>query len=218
MNYYLVKALDLLIIIPAIIALLRVSKINSVFYPFLYSIWLGTLENVFSSIIVEFDYYNTIDFNIWLLLNAYVVLWLFKNWNLFDRSRKLYGFLIFLVTIVWTVETIFLSKLAEGFNSYFRILFSFMVILMSINTINSLLMRERKPLLKNPVFLICSTFVLFNTIAVVAEAFFASNLQLGDQFRINMDRIIVFTSLLCNLIYALAILWMPKKQAFILQY
>ena len=218
MNYYLVKALDLLIIIPAIIALLRVSKINSVFYPFLYSIWLGTLENVFSSIIVEFDYYNTIDFNIWLLLNAYVVLWLFKNWNLFDRSRKLYGFLIFLVTIVWTVETIFLSKLAEGFNSYFRILFSFMVILMSINTINSLLMRERKPLLKNPVFLICSTFVLFNTIAVVAEAFFASNLQLGDQFRINMDRIIVFTSLLCNLIYALAILWMPKRQAFILQY
>lgn len=218
MNYYLVKVLELLIIIPATIAWMRFAKINVVYYPFLFSLWITTLDNIFGGIIVEFGYYNIVDFNIWLLINAYIMLWLFKKWNVFDPSRRLYQFLLILFGIAWMLETILLSKLTLAFNSYFRILSSFVVILMSISTINFLLIRERKPLLKNPIFVICCTFVLYHTITVLAEAFFASNLQLGDQFRINVDRMIVFTGVLSNLVYAITILWMPKKQAFILQY
>ena len=218
MNYYLLKALDLLIIIPATIAWLRFSKINSIYYPFLFSIWITTLDNIYGGIIVEFGYYNIVDFNIWVLLNAYIILWLFKKWNIFDQAKRLYQFLLILFGFAWMLETILLSKLTLGFNSYFRILSSFVFILMSISTINFLLMRERKSLVKNPMFIICCTFVLFNTITVLSEAFFASNLQLGDQFRINVDRMIVFTGVLSNLVYAITILWMPKKQAFILQY
>ena len=218
MNYYVVLMLSLFIIVPAIIGWVRFSNINPIFYPFLISIWLNALNNIFGSIIVEFGYYNVFHFNIWILLDAYILLWSFKKWNFFDRGKKMYYLLWSLFSVAWILETIFFSKLTVEYNSYFRIFYSFVIILMSINTINYLLIRERRPLLKNAMFIICCAFVLFNTITVLAEAFFASNLQLGESFRYNMEFIIIFTSLLCNMIYALAILWMPKKQAFILQY
>ena len=218
MDYYESLIIGLFIIVPAIVGWLRFSNINSVFYPFLILIWINTLNEVFSSIIMQFGYYNTVNFNIWLLVDAYIFLWLFKKWNVFERSKRLYNSLWVLFSIVWTLETIFLSKLTLGFNSYFRILYCFIVVLMSINTINYLLLRERRSLIKNSMFIISCTFVIFYTITVLAETFFASNLKLGDNFRINIDHIVIFASLICNLIYTLAILWMPKKQAFILQY
>ncbi len=166
---------------------------------------------------MRLGYYNIFHYNIWFLLDAIVLLWSFKKWNLFE-SKKVYNSLWILISICWLLESIFLSKLTRDYNSYFRILYSFLIILMSISTINSLLMKERKPLIKNPIFVICCTFVLLNTITVLGEAFFASHLQLGNNFRINVDHVIVYTGWLCNTVYAITILWMPKKQAFILQY
>ena len=218
MSYYLELALNILFIaVPAIVGWVRVIYINPVFYPFLISIWLNAVNTIFGSIIVQFGFYNIFHYNIWFLLDALILLWLFNRWNLFE-SKKVYHSLWVLLIICWLIEAIFLSKLIGDYNSYFRILYSFLVILMSISTINSLLIKERKPLLKSPMFVICCTFVLSNTIIVLGEAFFASRLQLGDKFRTNMDDMITYTSWLCNTIYAITILWMPKKQAFILQY
>jgi len=218
MSYYENLVISLFFAIsPVIVGAIRFSKINPVFYPFLVSLWLSAFNLTFGYLIVNFGYYNIVHYNIWFLLDAFVLLWLFKKWNLFE-SKKLYHSLQFLLGICWLLESIFLSKLIQDYNSYFRIVYSFLVILMSISTINSLLMRERKSLLKNPMFVICCTFVLMNTITVLAEAFFASHLQLGESFRINMDNIIVYSGFLFNTVYAIAILWMPKKQAFILQY
>src|SRR6188508_854201 len=147
MGYYIDLTLSVIfIVIPACIGWIRFSNINEVFYPFLISIWLNAVNVIFGSIIVEFDYNNIFHYNIWFLLDAFVLLWLFKKWNLFE-SKKLYHSLQFLLGICWLLESIFLSKLIQDYNSYFRIVYSFLVILMSISTINSLLMRERKSLL-----------------------------------------------------------------------
>ena len=217
-SYYIDLMLSIFfIMIPAVVGWIRFPQINPVFYPFLISIWLNALNVIFGSIIVQFGYYNIFHYNIWFLIDAFLLLWLFKKWNLFE-SKKVYYSLWVLLSVCWLAESIFLSKLTRDYNSYFRIFYSFLIVLLSISTINSLLMRERKPLIRNPIFIICCTFALYNTITVVAEAFFASHLQLGDSFRINMDFMILYAGFLFNTIYAIAILWMPKKQAFILQY
>ena len=217
MDYYVSLYFGLFIIVPAIIGLIRLPNINSIFHPFLIIIWVQSCNIIFGGIVIELGYNNIGHYNIWFLLDAYLSLWIFKKWRLFE-SKKSYRSLWISVSIFWLVETIFFSKLTLEYNSYFRVFYCFIIILMSINTINSLLMRERKALIKNPVFVICCTFVLSNTITVLGESFFASNLELGDTFRISMDHMITITNLFCNLLYALAILWMPKKQAFILQY
>jgi len=219
MSYYENLVISLFFAIsPVIVGAIRFSKINPVFYPFLVSLWLSAFNLTFGYLIVHFGYYNIVHYNIWFLLDAFVLLWCFKIWNLFERAVKLYRALQVLFGLFWMAETLIFTKLTLTYNSYFRIFYSFIIVLMSINTINYILIRERKSLLKNSVFVICCCFVLSNTITVLAEAFFASNLQLGDIFRLNMDRIITYATLLCNLIYVIAILWMPKKQAFMLQY
>ena len=217
-SYYIDLMLSIFfIMIPAVVGWIRFPQINPVFYPFLISIWLNALNVIFGSIIVQFGYYNIFHYNIWFLIDAFLLLWLFKKWNLFE-SKKVYYSVWALLSVCWLAESIFLSNLTRDYNSYFRIFYSFLIVLLSISTINSLLMRERKPLIRNPIFIICCTFALYNTITVVAEAFFASHLQLENSFRINMDLMILYAGFLFNTIYAIAILWMPKKQAFILQY
>src|SRR5687768_8577152 len=122
MSYYLELALNIVFItVPAIVGWLRAIYINPVFYPFLISIWLNAVNTIFGSIIVQFGYYNIFHYNIWFLLDALVLLWSFKKWNLFE-SKKVYHSLWGLLIICWLTESIFLSKLTGDYNSYFRIL------------------------------------------------------------------------------------------------
>ena len=106
MSYYRDLVLSLFIIVPAIVGWIRIHNINSRFYPFIISIWLNALNTLFVSIIVEFGYYNTYSYNIWFLFDAYLLLWLFKEWNLFE-SKRLYRSLWILLSTVWLSETIF---------------------------------------------------------------------------------------------------------------
>jgi hypothetical protein len=216
-TYYFLKVLNLLIIIPVIISIVRFNKINPVFRPFAYLLWGGCLNEVFSGVVIQMGYYNTVNFNIWLLLEAYILIWLFKEWRLPVSSKKLYNSMFFIYSIAWLLETIFISKLTLGFNSYFRILYSFITVLMSISLINFLLLKERN-LLRNPMFIISCAFILFYTITSVAEAFYAYGLHFPGKGDIYMSVVITVTNFVCNLIFVLAILWMPKRQAFSLQY
>ena len=217
MDFYVAASLSLFIVVPAIVAAVRLPDISSDFDPFLIFIWLNAFNVGFGTIIEPLGYYNIVHYNIWFLADAFILLWLFRKWNLFE-SKKVYRSIVIMLGICWLVETIFFSKLTTDYNSYFRILYSFIVILRSISLINSLLLKANINPLKNPIFLICCTFILLNTITVIGEAFFAYNLILGNEFRMYMEDLIIFINVLCSLFFALIILWMPKKQAFTLQY
>src|SRR5215203_5496208 len=98
-SYYIDLILGIFfIMIPAIVGWIRFPQINPVFYPFLIAIWLNALNVIFGSIIVQFGYFNIFHYNIWFLLDAFVLLWMFKKWNLFE-SKKMYNSLWLLLSI-----------------------------------------------------------------------------------------------------------------------
>lgn len=217
MNFYVSIALNHLITVPAIVSWVRYKNINPAFYPFLIWVWAGFLNETISIFLMFNGYYNIVNFNIFLLAQSLLFLWLFKRWNLFNQ-KKIYFFLLTAFIVAWLRETIFFSKLTQAFNSYFLIFHSFIIVLMSISIINMLLMKERASLSRNPVFIICSALVLFFTLQVLTEAFWAYGVKLSPSFQNGLTLIVVFTNLFCNFIYTLAIVWMPKKQPFTLQY
>ena len=89
-SYYIDLMLSIFfIMIPAVVGWIRFPQINPVFYPFLISIWLNALNVIFGSIIVQFGYYNIFHYNIWFLIDAFLLLWLFKKWNLFESKKSL---------------------------------------------------------------------------------------------------------------------------------
>ncbi len=90
--------------------------------------------------------------------------------------------------------------------------------MMSINIINEQLSLEKKNIMKNPIFLICIGFVTYFTYDVIVSLFWKYGLQMSRQLQINVALILVYINLFANLIYALAVLWMPPKHRFTLSY
>jgi hypothetical protein len=217
MNPYLGYIFNFTILIGAIIGLIRFRRINPAFYPFLCIMWAGSINEITSTTVVFLGYYNIINFNFYNLVESLLGVWLFYRWHLFHGNSRLYYALLLTFSLTWLLDMIFISGFSH-FNSFYRIFYSFVLILLSINMINRLLFQERISLLKNPVFLICSGFIIFYTLTVSTEAFFVYGLKLSSAFQGNINYILNGANLLCNLIYALAILWMPRRQAFSLQY
>ncbi len=217
MNPYIGYIFNFSIIIGAIIGCIRWNRIHPAYHPFLFLIWTGTINEIISTSLVLSGYYNIVPFNIYNLVESLLATWLFFRWHLFDGKPKLYHVLLLTFSVAWLLDIIFISGFTH-FNSYFRIFYSFVLILMSINMINRMLFKERVNFLRNPIFLICSGFIIFYTLTVLTEAFYVYGLKLSLAFQANITYILMSTNLFCNLIYALAILWMPRRQAFSLQY
>lgn len=217
MNYYLRLALNLLIIVPAIVGWVRFSKISPAFLPFLLFIWIGTLNEIYSAIIVNFFHqYNLINSNIYMLVEVCLLLWQFKRLNLFDT--QIFNFLLLTCNVVWLADTILVTRLSLDSNNYSRIFFSFLIVLLSIGMLNQQLLKERKNLLRGAIFIICIGFILMFTYSLLIGSFFLYKVNMSNTFQRNISLIFVFMNLFCNMVYAIAILLMPKRQAFTLQY
>src|SRR5205814_10510208 len=115
------------------------------------------------------------------------------------------------------IEGFFIVK-TQNTISYFRIFYSFLISIMSINIINQQLNFEKKNIVKNPIFLICIGFVIYFTYDVIVGLFWLYGLHMIMHFQLNVAIILVYINLFANLIYALAVLWMPLKHRFTLPY
>ena len=114
---------------------------------------------------------------------------------------------------MWLAENFFISKITY-FGSYFRIMYAAVLSLMSINFINSIIVRERKSILLNASFLICAGFIVYYTYKVLLEAFWLYGLNDSSSFRINVYLILTYINLLLNIIFSFAVAWIPTKQRF----
>lgn len=82
--------------------------------------------------------------------------------------------------------------------------------------INRIIITERKSLIRNPVFIICLAFIIYFTYKVLLEIFWLYGLNSSREFRVEVYNIFKYINLFANLIYALAILWIPRKREYML--
>lgn len=207
--------LSFCIVIPVIIGLIRFSKINKAYYPFIYCICLGLINETVSYFLIVARYYNTVNSNIYMLLETFLLLWQFNNWGLFKRNNLLMPVIAALIISAWVLENFIFFKITR-YNSYFLITYSFLVSFMSISIINRLIVTERKKLVKNPIFILCVAFVVYYTFSVLSEAFWIYGIDENYGLSIKIHSISVFTNFIAILLYSVAILWMPSKQKFTL--
>lgn len=216
MSFELSAILSFSIFIAGMIAVFRFSNIGEVYHPFIYLIWIGCINETVSYFLIINHNNSILNSIIYGLCESLLLLWFYYNLGVFKRNIFLYA-LVFLFVVIWFIESFLSKRFGSNFNSVFSIAYSLSVVLLGINSINKILLRERE-ILKNPAFLICIGIVIFFTYKVVVEMFWLYGLRESKMFRINVLIILLFINLLCNLIYALAILWMKKKQAFTLQF
>ena len=201
--------------IAAITSWIRFGKINSTYYPFLICISLALLNETICGLVADSAYNFNINNNIYVLLESLLILWQFRNWGSFINKKYLFFSIAFIFLLVWVVENFIVGNL-EQVASYFRVVYSFILVLLAINQINKIIIRERKNILTNPIFLICVGVVCYYTYKVLVELFWVYGLPERKEFKINLYLIHAWLNLFSNLIYAFAVLWMQKRQRFLL--
>jgi len=214
------------IVIGIVISCFLFKRINAVYFPFLLCLAIGFLNEILSVYLHKTIHNTAANNNIYVLIESILLLLLFKNWGSFSKRQYLFWVIASLFLLTWVIEIFFIRPIYGyvkiGINeiaSYFRIFYSFVLVLLAINHINALIIRDRKNILINPVFLICTAIVFYFTYKILIESFYAYGLTTNSanlDFAKNVYRIHDWINLFSNLIYAFAILWMQKKQRFLL--
>jgi hypothetical protein len=217
MNINLILAFSLSVIIPGVIAAIRLRKIDAAYYPFLCILMFGVINELITFYLVKHGKSNAVNNNCYYLIEGLLIVYQFKRWELEPRIKYLYPLLFTSFSAFWLAEAFVFSHIGR-FASYYIIFYSYVVVLLSITMTNKLLLTQRRTLLKNSVFLICIGFIVYFTNAILVEAFYLYGISASPTFQTAVVGIMAFINLLTNLLFALAVLWMPKKQKFSFSY
>lgn len=203
------------IAIAALAGAVRFKTVFKNFQPFLLFIWLGLINETLSLILIYSKGSNTVNSNIYVLLECILILYQFYTWA--SITQTLCFYLATAAVLVWIADNLMLHRIS-GNNSAFRIFYSFIIVCCSINQVNKLLINERFNLIKNPVFLICIAFLLFYACKAFVEVFNAFNLRLSNACNRSIFTILYLADFISNMIYAIAIICIPKKPLFTMPY
>lgn len=199
--------------IAAIVAIFKFKKAASSFLPFFIFIWLGFANEVLSYFTAHYLRNTNVNNNIYVLLESLLLLWQFTCWRLFDSNRLLPKILAAAFVLFWIAECFIFADILYV-AGYFRVFYSFVIVLLSISMMNQLITSERGNLLKNAAFIICIAFVIFFTYKILIEIFYIYGLFTSNrEFRLRVFNIMRYINLFCNLVYAAALLWVPKKSS-----
>jgi hypothetical protein len=158
---------------------------------------------------------NAPTFNVYCVVEAVLVVWQFLNWNLF-RYRSI-GFAIIIGFFsIWIFETSLVG--IQEFNSYFIMISSFTITILSILMINKRIITQNHWLSKDPVLIISVCFVMYFAYTLLVECFMKNSNGKDFDFLASIQNIFSVTNLITNLLYTLAIVWIPTRLRFTLPY
>jgi hypothetical protein len=214
MNHLQVVLFSSSILLPAIIAGIKFRNTERSFYPFIFFIWIGVLNEIISYVISMRGSSTTFNNNLYILAEALLILWQFKEWDFFQNFKNGFIILFIALIIVWFFD----HSNKEHFSSInlnFRLFYSLMIVLMSIHINNRLIFTFSGNLLKSPVFLVCNAFTIYFTYKILVEVFWIYGLNTTKSFRIDVYIILTWINALTNILYSIAMVCIPKKPRYI---
>lgn len=209
MNNFVNFLISQLILLPLIIGLLRIRKMQSSYYPFLALIILGSLTELASFISIRLFKTNAVVSNTYSLLECLLILYLFYRWRFHNKPRKWYWVVPALFLLIWITENLVFMYITR-FGPVFRVSYGFIIVMLSINEINYLITHENRQLFRNARFLICIGFIIFFLYQVLFEGALYIAGSNPDIFR-KIFSLQVYVNAFVNLVYAAAMLLIPER-------
>ena len=143
-----------------------------------------------------------------------MLLRLFKNWKNILKKKNAFLFLSMGLILLWITDNFFIGKI-HYYNIIFLIISSLVLILVSINQMNWLIVNERINIIKNPIFIICCAIIIFFAYSIVTEVFYYYAPQ--QTIKKNVFTIQAYLNVLYNVLLFVAILCIKPKRIFIKQ-
>lgn len=203
------------VVFAAVIGLVRFKKILKSYRLFVIFTCLALTSEIVSTLMISFTHDNTITANVYVLVEALLLVGLFYEWRSFNRT--IFICLFVALAAIWVGENLVFGKITH-INSFFRLVYSLVLVVLSIDQINVTMMHERKNLFRNAKFLICCLFAFYFALRAATEVFYFVPMRLSPEFDHALFLIIIYVNLFVNLGYAFAALWIPTKHKFTLPY
>jgi hypothetical protein len=192
-------------IVPAaLVGAFRFNRTDESFRPLLYVIWLGALNEFVSSFLLFSKHTNNLNSNIFVLLDFMLIYNLFRNWGIHQKRTFLYKILGSLVIIVWITDNLILSNL-HTLNSLYRFCYSFVLIFLTIDQLNYVLITVPRKVVLNPRFIICICLLAFYVYKVFLEVIYVTELEFSRVLSTRVYFVYLSINLLCNLFFILAL-------------
>ncbi len=200
-----------------IIGIVRFRRIDSAYYPFIYNAIIALIVEILNKRLTDTGHPVAFNFvlNVFSYIDFFLFLWLFHNWGLFNRKKSTFITIAGIFFIIWIVENALLTGFVRH-NLYFFMLYAFALIFFSVSTFNKVVVHERSSIFRNPKFWICLGIIIFYPFFILTVttgiSLFRNNVSV--QFRRDLQAISVFSNFLVNILYAVAVIWIPRKKNF----
>jgi hypothetical protein len=207
----------LVLLILCVLSIFKSQQIRREFQPFLIVCWIGLFNQLTGiPLMYYFRLHNYIPSNIYNLVEGLLYLWFFRRINVL-HSRFIHRVLIGILMLAFVVDAIWFHPIHTTYMSYYTLVNFSILIYLSINGINQVLITERD-ILRNSFFLISLGLLIFSTYFLILEIFWVYGALHNIQFGGAVFGLLKWVNLACNLIFLMAVVWMQKRKIFTLQF
>ncbi len=205
--------LSMSIIVPLSIGIVRWKVIDTSYYPFVYNLIAVLLVEVIIKLLNNStDVVKTV--NIFSLADFCLFAWLFHNWGLFNGNKKIFLLIITGALALWIYITFFVTGFGNMNNPYLLV-YSAALIFFSVTTFNKIVVHQRINIFTNARFWICIGIIIFYSFFILTRATDLSTgvfRHVSKSFKDNLQLINTYSNFLVNLLYAVAVIWIPRKK------
>jgi hypothetical protein len=181
------------------------------YQPFIILVTVAALTEVLNFIkIGSLRGNNNIIINVYSLIEWLLIISQFYYWRYYSRTRRWYPWIGLICVIVWITENLVIGNIIY-IGPVFRISSAFILVILSINEINYVLINESRNLLKNARFIICTAFLIYFLYQVLLEGAIYLTTT-GDNPTANkIIDLSNYINAFVNIIYGIAVWYIPKR-------
>ena len=205
--------------LPIIAGLVRLHRIKkSSYQPFFFLMLLAgffELVNPFVLLVLRTGS-NIVVITVYMLFEWLLIAWQFRKWGLLGNRKKLYALLVLLPCAVWLIERLVFWEM-NYFMPYYQVLYCFLIVLFSVNTINFMITHDNRQLFRNPSFLICIAFIIYFVYAIIFTWAIQTSLKGATETTTFIIMMHGYVNALTNIIFAIALLCIPPPPKFTLK-
>jgi hypothetical protein len=206
------------ILLPIIAGLVRLRRIKKSSYrPFFILILVGAFWELLNMFLIDvLIKSNVVAVNIYLLFEWLLIVWQFRNWGLLRGQTTVFYTVLLVPCLVWVIEYLVFWQILL-FAPYYQVLYGFLIVIFSVNTINFMITHDYRNIFGNPTFLICIAFIIYFVYNIVFNWAYQTSLKGATETTSFIIMLHSYINALTNIIFAIALLRIPRPQKFTLK-
>jgi len=204
-------------ILLAVLVAIRFHKMPQKFYPFVFLVWIAASISIMSMLFIHFSGFVNGVSKIYGLIEPVLLLYFFSQMGRLQHKYVNWWTISILLAVAWIIDAIFVNSFGS-LESFYRVFYSLLMVFVTMEQINYLIVSVRAALYKEPLFLISIALLVNFAFRSTIEVVYMFHLKMSDDFWTKIFFILQLVNTLSNVTFGVAILWIHKKQKFTLPY